>query len=153
MKRGADGAFEGFWGRLGHHSMILALRVSASRIFLSWDLEPIWIERIDRHYRSAGWDGTAYAQVSGAAGEAIACRLPAGQRSCYLDVSPTFFPRRVEWGLYWSDARRLVILARDLSDAAGRDRTAVAWDADAGPAAVPADFDGYGPGRRFGADA
>lgn len=151
---GAEEAFDGFWGRLGHHSTILALLVSPSRLFLSWDLEPVWLARIARHYREAGWDGTAYARALGSHGEEVSLRLAAADlHSCYLEISPAFSPRRVEWGLYWSDVRRLAILTRDLDGSAGVfGESVAAGGVEAGcmPGETFSDFDGYGPGRRFG---
>ncbi len=123
--------------RLGSCSGIWVLEPTPRRIFVFWDLEPIWLEQISRHYASPWQELGYYLLVADAAHSMRALSLGAEDRKAYVDLDRPLGQGWVEWGIWANDRPHLVILrTKAPGHQAGPDRR---WTR----------FDGYGEARPF----
>lgn len=124
--------------RLGQCSGIWILEPTPRRVFVFWDLEPIWLEQISRHYARPWPELDYYLLVADETHSMRALRLGAEVRQTYVDLDRPLGQGWAEWGIWANDRPHLVILRTKASgqQQVGRD---LRWT----------EFDGYGEARPF----
>ncbi len=142
MGEGTSSAASRFWDRVGHRSGIWLIHTAPGRIFLYWDIEPVWLKQVSRHF-STDWTRLDYYVAVGDEEGRVETvrRLTAETRSIHLEVPHLDSAGSWgEWGI-WANGGRLLILLRTPGTHFG-------------PSGEPwsASFDGYGEARPFPLD-
>ncbi len=135
-ERDQQGLTEVLQKSLGSRSGIWTLTPMPRRLFVFWDIEPIWLEAISRHFSTPWQDLPYYVGASAEEGRSLAQRVDAEVRHTYVDLDGDFGQGLAEWGIWGKDGPHLVLLRTAVGLKSGLERH---WP----------EFDGYGESRPF----